>query len=105
MHIYQSFLANNETYTLKEILKEPEREKFVETMRGEVESMFSEGIWETVPKSRMLDHYMSKRKAGFDVKRHKIMMICSFKRKKKQTGRSSNTWRDCVVMVDSSGGA
>ena len=74
-HIYHSTLANNETYTLKEMLQQPDKESFMEAMHEEVDSMFREGIWEIGPKSHMRAYYKEKREAGFDVKRHQIMMI------------------------------
>ena len=39
-----------------------------------------------VPKKLMLDHYQMKRDEGLEVKRHKIMMIWSFRRKRKPDG-------------------
>ena len=68
------------------MLQQPDKAKFVQAMHDEVESMFKQDIWEVVDKQRMLDHYSNKRKAGFDVKRHKIMMIWSFKRKRRPDG-------------------
>jgi hypothetical protein len=56
----QIFLAsksNNEVYTLKEMLLEPDRAKFIEAMEKEVRSMFEEEIIEVVPKQQMYDHY------------------------------------------------
>ena len=74
-HIYASTILNNETYTLKEMLSEPNKDQFIDTMFEEVESKFKEGIWEAVPKTIMLNHYRKKRDEGFDIKRHQIMMI------------------------------
>jgi hypothetical protein len=81
-HIYASTLSNNETYTLKEMLAEPDKDDFLDAMFDEVESMFREDIWEAVPKSVMTNHYQKIRDEGLDVKRHQIMMIWSFKRKR-----------------------
>ena len=55
-------------------------------MHDEVASMFREDIIEAVPKLMILGHYNKKRKAGLEVKRHKIMMIWSFRRKRKPDG-------------------
>ena len=85
-HIYQSTMANNETYTMKEMMQQPDKHKFMEAMHDEVQSMFREGIWETVPKSVMRQYYRNKREAGLDIKRHQIMMIWSFKRKRRPDG-------------------
>ena len=49
--------ANNETYTLKEMVREPDKDKFIEAMEAEVASMFQEKIWKAVPKRIMTDHY------------------------------------------------
>ena len=84
--IYITSKANNEVYNLKEMLQQPDRDKFIETMEAEVASMFDEGIWEKVPRSVMLDHYRKERNKGLDIRRHQIMMIWSFKRKRKPDG-------------------
>merc|ERR1711944_286381 len=55
--IYMSSKANNEVYTLKEMLMQPDKELFMEAMEKEVSSMFQHKIWKTVPKKEMLQHY------------------------------------------------
>ena len=85
-HVYMSIQANNETYTLKEMLAQPDKDKFVDAMYDEVDSMFREGIWEAVPKTMMLEHYRRKRETGLQIRRHQIMMIWSFRRKRKPDG-------------------
>ena len=84
--IYLSSQANNETYTLKEMVREPDKDKFIEAMEDEVASMFQEKIWKAVPKRIMTDHYKAQRATGLEVKRHQIMMIWSFKRKRHPDG-------------------
>ena len=84
--VYLSSQANNETYTLKEMTKQPDKDKFVEAMEVEVASMFREEIWKAVPKRVMREHYQAQRDSGLDVKRHQIMMIWSFKRKRHPDG-------------------
>ena len=87
--IYLSSQSNNETYTLKEMVKQPDRDKFIEAMELEVASMFKENIWLAVPKRVMTEHYRKERASGLDVKRHQIMMIWSFKRKRHPDGSLS----------------
>ena len=53
--------ANNETYTLKEMVREPDKDKFVEAMEVDVASMFKEKIWKAVLKRIMSDHYRTQR--------------------------------------------
>ena len=62
--IYLASQANNECYNLKEILKEPDINQFMEAMVTEVASLFKEEIWKMVPKSEMLEHYTKQRKEG-----------------------------------------
>ena len=56
-------------------------------MHKEVASFFEERIWKVVPKSEMLEHYQKERKKGLDIKRHQLMMIWSFKRKRNPEGK------------------
>ena len=86
---YLSSQSNNEVYTLKQMLQQPDREQFVTAMKKEVDSMFSEGIWRRVPKQEMLDHFERQKKQGLSVKRPQIMMIWSFKRKRNPDGTLS----------------
>ena len=78
--------ANNEVYTLKEMLLQPDKKEFFKAMQAEVQSMFDGDIWEVVPRSEMESHYAAKRAKGQDVKREQIMMIWSFKRKRNPDG-------------------
>ena len=48
--------------------------------------MFRENIWVSVPKRVMTYHYRKQRESGLDIKRHQIMMIWSFKRKRHPDG-------------------
>ena len=79
---------NNEVYTLKQILQQPDRDHFIEAMREEVRSIFREKIWKQVPKQETLDHFHQQRKQGIDAKRPQIM-IWSFKRKRTPDGTLS----------------
>ena len=54
--VYLTSQVNNECYNLKEMLKEPDRDQFMEAMKVEVASLFKEEIWKMVPKSEMLEH-------------------------------------------------
>ena len=84
--IFISSKANNEVFTLKEMLLQPDRDKFLEAMEKEVRSMFDEDIIEVVPRRQMLDHYNKVRAKGQSVERQQIMMIWSFKRKRHPDG-------------------
>ena len=68
------------------MLRQPDRDQFVESMRLEVESLFAQKIWETASKTTMYEHYKKLEKQGKLVKRHQIMMIWSFKRKRHPDG-------------------
>ena len=80
---------NNEMYTLKEMLQQPDRKHFEQAMYEEVTAMFKDSIWERVSKSSMYDYYNIMRKRGFDIKRQQMMMIWSFKRKRHPDGKVS----------------
>ena len=80
--IYMTTQSNNETYNLKEAMQEPDKADFIEAMRKEVTSLFTEKIWKRVPKKEMKDYYRKQRAEGKDVKREQLMMIWSFKRKR-----------------------
>ena len=84
--IYMTSKANNETYTLNEMLKEPDKLEFAKAMEKEVSSLFDEQIWKMVPREEMTRHYASERKLGKSIKREQIMMIWSFKRKRHPDG-------------------
>ena len=84
--IYSSTKSNNEVFTLKEMLAEPDREEFMKAMEEEVESIFREKIWKRVPRKLMEDYYAGERKRGVKINREQLMMIWSFKRKRKPDG-------------------
>ena len=42
--IYNATKSNNEVFTLKEMLTQPDKDKFIKAMHDEVESMFREKI-------------------------------------------------------------
>ena len=73
--IYMAATSTNETYTLKEMLQDPDKEIFMEAMHVKVQSLFYEKIWKKFPRKQMLDHGNVEHKAGRDIKRHQIMMI------------------------------
>ena len=83
---YLSSTNDNEVYTLKQMLQQPDRDRFVEAMQKEVTSMFESGIFRRVPKQEMFDHLRRQREKGLDAKRPQIMMIWSFKRKRNPDG-------------------
>ena len=85
-HIYQTSLANNEVYNLSEMLQQPDKLEFMKAMHEEVGSMFKEKIWRAVPKKEMLDYYSAERSKGKQIKRHQLIMIWSFKRKRRPDG-------------------
>ena len=84
--IYMTSKANNEVYTLKEMLKQPDRMEFLKAMKEEVQSLFDEQIWKLVPRDEMTQYYDSQRSEGKTIQREQIMMIWSFKRKRHPDG-------------------
>ena len=44
VQIYMTSQSNNETYNLKELLREPDKEQFIEVMKKLFESLFKEEI-------------------------------------------------------------
>ena len=80
--IYTTSKSNNEVYNIKEMLQQPDKDKFIEAMNQEVSSMFKEGIWTLVPKKEMLDYYAKEREKGVNIRRQQLMMIWSFKRRR-----------------------
>ena len=46
---YLSSQSNNEVYSLSQMLRQPDKDRFIEAMRVEVESMFRQKIWKKVP--------------------------------------------------------
>ena len=88
-HIFTAELSNK-VYTLKEMLKQPDKDKFDIAMHTEVNHMFNNEVWERVPRKEMLDHYTKLRKQGVNVKMKQLMLIWSFKRKHHADGLLSN---------------
>ena len=84
--IFFSSQANNEVYTLKEMLLQPDKEQFFKAMEDEVQSMFDQEIWKIVSRTEMEEHYAEERRKGREIKREQIMMIWSFKRKRSPDG-------------------
>ena len=73
--IYLTSKANNEVYTLKEMLREPDRVEFLKAMKEEVGSLFEEKIWKLVPRQEMNKYYAKQRSEGKKIERQQIMMI------------------------------
>ena len=74
-NIYLSGKINNEIYTLKEMMQQPDRKHFEQAMFEEVKAMFDNTIWEKVSKESMYQYYNDLRKSGQDIKRQQIIMI------------------------------
>ena len=87
--IYQTSKINNEVFNLREMLQQDDKEEFVKAMESEVAAIFKEKIWELVPKKEMVEHYKREREKGKVIKREQLMMIWSFKRKRKPDGTLS----------------
>ena len=85
--MYLSGKINNEIYTLREMMKQPDRKEFEKAMHAEVQAMFENEIWEKVSRKSMDSYYHSLQKIGSNTKRKQIMMIWSFKRKQHPDGR------------------
>ena len=64
--MYLSGKMNNEVYTLKEMMKQPDRHHFEAAMKEEVEAMFKNEIWEQVFCQSIYDHYNQVRRNGQD---------------------------------------
>ena len=98
--VYITSKSNNETYTIKEMLKEPDKDEFLKAMNDEVASLFKKRIWKMVPRSEMKHHYNEMRMKGKDISREQIMMIWSFKRKRHPDG----TFNKCKARLCCHGG-
>ena len=68
------------------MLQQPDKADFVKAMHEEVNVIFKERVWKRVSKRLMYEHYKKEREKGIEVKRQQIMMIWSFKRKRKPDG-------------------
>eukprot|EP00957_Ditylum_brightwellii_P106617 8134314-Ditylum_brightwellii.AAC.1 len=75
--IGQHFSAelNNECYTSKDMMKQPNREDFEVAMHKEVKHMFDYQVRERVPRTEMLEYYRNLQRQGVDVKRKQLMLI------------------------------
>ena len=60
--IYLSGKINNEIYTLKEMMQQPDRIQFEKAMHEEVKEMFDNDIWTKVSKQSMFTYYDSLRR-------------------------------------------
>ena len=84
--VYNATKTNNEVYTLKEMLTQNDRHEFIKAMHDEVDSLFKEKIWKKIPRNLMEEYYKEESEKGKETKRKQIMMIWSFKRKRKPDG-------------------
>jgi hypothetical protein len=64
MQVYITSKCNNEVFTLAEMLRQPDKASFIVAMEEEVQSLFDQKIWETVPKREMVKHYDQLRAKG-----------------------------------------
>ena len=65
---------------------ETDKEEFIKAMHEEVEAIFKEKIWKRVPRKLMEKYYTEQREKGIKINRQQLMMIWSFKRKRKLDG-------------------
>ena len=84
--IYATTKTNNEVFTLKEMLVQEDKEEFIKAMHEEVEAIFKEKIWKRVPRKLMENYHKEQREKGIKINREQLMMIWSFKRKRKPDG-------------------
>ena len=56
-------------------MQESDKADFMEAMRKEVASLFTEKIWKSVPRQEMKNYYRNQRADGVDFKREQLMMI------------------------------
>jgi hypothetical protein len=73
-HVFAAGKENNETYTFCEILKQDDRDEFIEAMQVEVDTHQTREHWEIIPRSQMPKEMKT------------IMAIWSFKRKRLPDG-------------------
>eukprot|EP00957_Ditylum_brightwellii_P118172 9013226-Ditylum_brightwellii.AAC.1 len=73
--MFAAEVADNENYTLKEMLQQPDRKDFEAAMYREVKHMFDNDAWEKVPRSEMHAYYKNLRRQGVNVKRKQLMLI------------------------------
>lgn len=85
--MYLSGKMNNEIYTLKEMLQQPNRNEFENAMYDKVKAMFQNEIWEKVSRQLMNNYYSKLRHQSQDPKCKQIMMIWLFKRRRHPDGR------------------
>ena len=71
---FAATLANNEVYTFKEAMQQPDKKEFIKAMVTEAEAHRAKKHWSVIPKSEM--------KPGSET----IMAIWSFKRKRRPDG-------------------
>eukprot|EP00957_Ditylum_brightwellii_P178370 13585549-Ditylum_brightwellii.AAC.1 len=87
--MFATEVADNENYTLKEMIQQPDIKDFEAAMYKEVKHMFHNEVWEKVPGSEMHACYKKLRRLGVNVKREQLMMIWPFKRKRHADGSLS----------------
>ena len=70
--IIQAYITskyNNEVFTLAEMLRQPDKASFIVAMEEEVQSLFDQRIWKTVPKREMVKYYDQLRAKGKSIHR------------------------------------
>eukprot|EP00957_Ditylum_brightwellii_P137257 10464318-Ditylum_brightwellii.AAC.1 len=67
--------ADNESYTLKEMLQQLDRKDFEAAMDKEVKHMFDNEVWEKVPRSEMHAYYKKLRRMRVNVKQEQLILI------------------------------
>jgi hypothetical protein len=73
-HVFAAGKENNETYTFREMLKQEDRDNFIEAMQVEIDAHQTREHWEIIPRSQMPKEMKT------------IMAIWSFKRKRHPDG-------------------
>eukprot|EP00957_Ditylum_brightwellii_P075143 5710324-Ditylum_brightwellii.AAC.1 len=66
--MFATEVSDNEKYTLKEMLQQPDRKDFETAMYKEVKHMFNNEVWEKVPRGEMQAYYKKLRRLGVNVK-------------------------------------
>eukprot|EP00957_Ditylum_brightwellii_P136188 10386195-Ditylum_brightwellii.AAC.1 len=62
--MFATEVADNENYTLKEVLQQPDRKDFDAAMHKEVKHMFDNEVWEKVPRREMHAYYKKLKRLG-----------------------------------------
>ena len=78
--------SNNENYTIKEMLTQPDKSEFLQGMEVEVEYILRDNIWKLVHRRDMRQQYAAQMKAEVLIHRELIMMIWFYNRKRRTDG-------------------